>query len=176
MKARIELNPAIRGNYSFVCLEAPLFLDVINRIGYTSVVSPSILRGLKGKTLLDLDGVIDIEKGTIMARPVIKSLTLSPEQPKQNESVTFNYEVEFENDTVTELEVDWTGKEEIYDTEGQKTVTLKVKDSRNLWSDVTTLTFTVEPAAIVPPEPEPEPKPEPASVEKAPSKVKPSKK
>ena len=66
MKARIALNPAMPGNYSFVCPVAPLCLNTINRIGYTSMVSPSILRGLKGGTLIDLDGVIDVETGGII--------------------------------------------------------------------------------------------------------------
>lgn len=66
MKALIALNPAVPGNYSFVCPEAPLCLNPINRQGYTNVVTPSILRGLQGRTLIDVNNVIDIEAGVFI--------------------------------------------------------------------------------------------------------------
>lgn len=66
MKALIALNPAVPGNYSFVCPEAPLCLNPINRQGYTNVVTPSILRGLQGRTLIDVDNVIDVEAGVFI--------------------------------------------------------------------------------------------------------------
>lgn len=163
MKALIALNPAIPGNYSFVCPVAPLCLNPINRSGYTTVVSPSILRGLKGRTLIDVDGVIDLKTGSfkteptpIMVRPIIESLSVNPKAPKVNEEVKFEYKVKFENDEVTEAEVKWVGKENSYDAPGQKTVTLSVKDSRGLWSDKKTVTFTVAAAEPIPEETEEE--------------------
>ena len=60
-KARIALNNAIRENYAFFCPQSNLHLDLMNPVGFTDRVTPSIVRGLKGKTLLDLDNMIDVK-------------------------------------------------------------------------------------------------------------------
>lgn len=83
MKARIALNPAIAGNYSFVCPVSSLCLNTINRVGYTSIVSPSILRGLIGKTLIDVDGVIDVEAGEFIKASKPEVVKVEPKvEPK----------------------------------------------------------------------------------------------
>lgn len=87
MKALIALNPAIPGNYSFVCPVAPLCLNLINRSGYTTVVSPSILRGLKGRTLIDVNGMIDLETGqfkSASSTTVAEATEVAPEEIKED--------------------------------------------------------------------------------------------
>ena len=60
-KARIALNNAIKENYAFFCPQSNLHLDLMSPVGFTDRVTPSIVRGLKGKTLLDLDNMIDVK-------------------------------------------------------------------------------------------------------------------
>lgn len=60
-KARIALNNAIKENYAFFCPQSNLHLDLMSPVGFTDRVTPSIVRGLKGKTLLDLDNMIDVQ-------------------------------------------------------------------------------------------------------------------
>jgi len=54
-------------NYSFFDPRSGLNLSIGNPVGFANRVTPMILRGLKHKTLLDLDGVIDIKKGVLKA-------------------------------------------------------------------------------------------------------------
>ena len=60
-KARIALNNAIKENYAFFCPQSNLHLGLMDPVGFTDRVTPSIVRGLKGKTLLDLDNMIDVK-------------------------------------------------------------------------------------------------------------------
>lgn len=60
-KARICLNLALRGNNAFFCPDSYLHLDITNPIREINRVSISIIRGLIANTLIDVDGVIDVE-------------------------------------------------------------------------------------------------------------------
>ena len=50
----------------------------------------------------------------------------------------------FENERITKRD-EWfsNNKKTQYDLAGEQSIQLKVKDNRNLWSEVATLTFTV---------------------------------
>ena len=82
-KARIALNNAIRENYAFFCPQSNLHLDLMNPVGFTDRVTPSIVRGLKGKTLLDLDNMIDVEGECFIEAGKVEEANI--EAPKQKE-------------------------------------------------------------------------------------------
>jgi outer membrane biosynthesis protein TonB len=52
-------------NYAFFCPVSRLHLTVSSPIGFTNEVTPAILKALKAKTILDVDGVVNIETGTV---------------------------------------------------------------------------------------------------------------
>lgn len=65
---KLMLNRYKFNNYAFFCPISRLHLTVSSPIGYADKVTPAILKALKSKTLLDVDNVIDIEKGTVKAQ------------------------------------------------------------------------------------------------------------
>ena len=84
------LNTQKFNNYAFFCPVSRLHLTVSSPVGYANEVTAAILRALKAQTILDVDGVVDIETGTVKAagatnvNPVKENKT--PEQPKSSES------------------------------------------------------------------------------------------
>ena len=62
---KLALNLHKFNNYAFFCPVSRLHVTVSNPIGYVSEVTTAILKALKSQTLLDVDGVIDIETGTV---------------------------------------------------------------------------------------------------------------
>ena len=69
MNTRIGLNTKIPENYGFFCPNTRLHLVLSNPGGVIDRVSPSIIRGLKSGTIIDIDGKIDLEKGTRRETP-----------------------------------------------------------------------------------------------------------
>ena len=68
---KLMLNLHKFNNYAFFCPVSRLHLTVSSPVGYTNEVTPAILRAIKLSTLIDVDGVIDIETGTVKdAQPV----------------------------------------------------------------------------------------------------------
>ena len=65
MGIRLMLNPEMRENYVFYCPEIRFQLDLSKPGGIAPRLTSAILRGLKGKTLIDVDGVVDIEKKSV---------------------------------------------------------------------------------------------------------------
>lgn len=86
---KLMLNLHKFNNYAFFCPVSRLHLTVSSPVGYSNEVTPAILKALKAETVLDVDGVVDIETGTVKAgtqapkqeKPVEKA----PEQPKSPE-------------------------------------------------------------------------------------------
>ena len=76
--------------------------------------------------------------------PVISNFRIEPVEPVVNQTISYLYDVEFENERITKCD-EWfsNNKKTQYDLAGEQSVQLKVKDNRNLWSEVATLTFTV---------------------------------
>lgn len=62
---KFMLNLHKFNNYAFFCPVSRLHLTVSSPVGFANEVTPAILRGLKTKAVLDVDGVIDLETGTV---------------------------------------------------------------------------------------------------------------
>ena len=62
---KLMLNLHKFNNYAFFCPVSRLHLTVSSPVGYTNEVTPAILKAIKAKTVLDVDGVINLETGTI---------------------------------------------------------------------------------------------------------------
>lgn len=61
------LNSRKPNNYAFFCPISRLHLTLSNPVGFTNEVTPAILKALKAETVLDVDGVVNIEMGTVKA-------------------------------------------------------------------------------------------------------------
>jgi hypothetical protein len=61
----LELNRFLRDNYAFYDPSAPIRLTLVEPRGYAPRLTDNILRGLRGKILIDVEGKIDIEKGVV---------------------------------------------------------------------------------------------------------------
>lgn len=114
------LNTHKFNNYAFFCPVSRLHLTVSSPVGYANEVTAAILRALKAQTILDVDGVVDIETGTVKTAgkanvdPVKEEK--APEQPKSSESE--NNGSTSEGDKAEEVTVNETDNQP---SEGQKT-------------------------------------------------------
>ena len=81
---KLALNRHKFNNYAFFCPVSKLHLTVSNPVGYTNEVTPAILRAVKVNTLIDVDGVIDIETGTVKdAQQVTTPVQETPKSPEE---------------------------------------------------------------------------------------------
>lgn len=62
----LRLNSKKPGNYAFFCPVTKIHLTIANPVGFTNRVSNYILRGLKSKTLIDVNNVVDLETGNVV--------------------------------------------------------------------------------------------------------------
>lgn len=62
-RVKIALNLRKPGNYAFFCPVSRLHLTRSNPVGYADGVTSAILMGLMSKSLLDVDGVVDLKTG-----------------------------------------------------------------------------------------------------------------
>lgn len=83
MDIKIGLNLAIKHNLVFFCPDALIHLSIQKPVGVISKITPAVLRGLRGKTLIDIDNVIDlnIEKDIDVINKRLEGLT-TPEIPE----------------------------------------------------------------------------------------------
>ena len=65
---KFMLNLHKFNNYAFFCPVSRLHLTVSSPVGYTNEVTTAILRALKTETILDVDGVVDIETGAVKVK------------------------------------------------------------------------------------------------------------
>lgn len=77
---KVALNTHKFNNYAFFCPVSRLHLTVSSPVGFANEVTTAILKGLKAKTILDVDGVIDIATGTVKAAS--KQQEKAPEVPQ----------------------------------------------------------------------------------------------
>ena len=77
---KLALNLHKFNNYAFFCPVSRLHVTVSNPIGYVNEVTTAILKALKSQTLLDVDGVIDIETGTVKGAVKTEILKKKPEK------------------------------------------------------------------------------------------------
>jgi hypothetical protein len=68
-------------NYSFFDPDAGLNLSIGNPVGFANRITKKILRGLKFKTLVDIDGVIDLATGNFKTVQEIKEPVTPPADP-----------------------------------------------------------------------------------------------
>lgn len=96
----LRLNPRKPGNYAFFCPVTKLHLTLTNPVGTTDRVSPYIVRGVKAKTLIDVNGVIDLETGNLNANSKVESKAVKSEttvtQNQKEESSSQEAEVAVE--------------------------------------------------------------------------------
>ena len=84
---KLALNRHKFNNYAFFCPVSKLHLTVSNPVGYTNEVTPAILRAVKVNTLIDVDGVIDIETGTVKdAQQVTTPVQETPKSPEETDN------------------------------------------------------------------------------------------
>lgn len=94
----LRLNQRKPGNYAFFCPVTKLHLTLANPVGITDRVSPYILRALKSNTLVDVNGVIDLESGKMnvnnntkktetKTEPVKSEATATPDQKEESSQV-----------------------------------------------------------------------------------------
>ena len=81
---KLMLNRQKFNTYAFFCPVSKLHVTVSNPVGYVNEVTPAILRAIKLSTLIDVDGVIDIETGTVKdAQQVITPVQETPKSPEE---------------------------------------------------------------------------------------------
>ena len=90
----LRLNIAKPNNYAFFCPVTKLHLTLTNPVGTTDRVSAYILRGLKSKSLIDVNNVVDLETGKVnaknkksepevVAQPIKSETTATQEQKEE---------------------------------------------------------------------------------------------
>ncbi len=62
---KIALNRKVPSNYAFFCPVSKLHLTLSNPVGYIDRITNNVLVGLRKKTLIDVNNVIDITTGSI---------------------------------------------------------------------------------------------------------------
>ncbi len=70
---RISLNLKRPLNYAFFCPDCKIHLTLRNPVGSINRVTPAVLRGLRSKNLLDLDGAIDLTTGKLKQEQIQKA-------------------------------------------------------------------------------------------------------
>lgn len=84
----LRLNQRKPGNYAFFCPVTKLHLTLANPVGITDRVSPYILRALKSNTLVDVNGVIDLESGKTNVNNNTKKTETKTKSVKSETTVT----------------------------------------------------------------------------------------
>lgn len=84
----LRLNQRKPGNYAFFCPVTKLHLTLANPVGITDRVSPYILRALKSNTLVDVNGVIDLESGKMNVDNNTKNTETKTESVKSETTAT----------------------------------------------------------------------------------------
>ena len=84
----LRLNQRKPGNYAFFCPVTKLHLTLANPVGIADRVSPYILRALKSNTLVDVNGVIDLESGKTNVNNNTKKTETKTESVKSEATAT----------------------------------------------------------------------------------------
>lgn len=82
MNILLQLNLTIRDNYCFMDSEAPLCLNMNNPRGFAPRLTGSILSGLRYKTLIDVNNVVDLNTGKLR----VFNAPVQPEQAGEPKS------------------------------------------------------------------------------------------
>lgn len=84
---KFMLNMHKFNNYAFFCPVSRMHLTVSNPVGFANEVTPAILKGLKSKAILDVDGVIDLETGAVKAAQAKAQPTPEPVKTEPEKKV-----------------------------------------------------------------------------------------
>lgn len=87
-RIKIALNLRKPGNYAFFCPVSRLHLTRSNPVGYADGVTSAILMGLLSKSLLDVDGVVDLKTGKTVNKTTNNKKESKTETPVKQETVT----------------------------------------------------------------------------------------
>lgn len=87
-KYKIELSKLVRDNYVFYCPDAPIHLNLCQPVGYVDRLTSSILRGIKGGTLIDCDNLLATleEKEEVVEPPKSDEEVIEPQKDLDNTS------------------------------------------------------------------------------------------
>lgn len=108
---KLALNRHKFNNYAFFCPVSRLHLTVSNPVGMTNEVTPAILKAVKSKTLIDVDGVIDIETGTVKdAQQVNTPVQETPKSPEKTDDANTEKDNSSEQSNKVDESVDETPK------------------------------------------------------------------
>lgn len=79
----LGLNPRKVGNYAFFCPDSRLHLTMGNPTGSVGRITSPILRGLKTKVLIDVNGVVNLETGEVnnVVTLEVNQVVEAPEKP-----------------------------------------------------------------------------------------------
>lgn len=119
-KIELGLNNKKPGNYGFFCPVSKLHLTLSNPIGSVNAdrITSYILRGIKTKVLIDMNGVVNLETGEVNSKQ--KPTTGKEESDKKSA------EVKPQKEEVSDVKT----KEPKVKTEEPKTEEPKVKEAK----------------------------------------------
>ena len=89
---KFMLNMHKFNNYAFFCPVSRMHLTVSSPVGFANEVTPAILKGLKSKAILDVDGVIDLETGAVKATQAKAQPTPEPVKTEPEKKVEASVE------------------------------------------------------------------------------------
>ena len=109
---RFALNIKKFNTYAFFCPVSRLHLTLSNPVGVSDRVTPAILRGLKSKTILDIDNAVDMTTGA--------EKVLSQEETKEPVSEV-QETIEEPKEPVAETEIETEAQETTEEAVAKKT-------------------------------------------------------
>ena len=109
---RFALNTKKFNTYAFFCPVSRLHLTLSNPVGISNRVTPAILRGLKSKTILDIDNAVDMTTGAEKVLSQEETKEPVPEVPET---------IEEPKEPVAETEIETEAQETTEEAVAKKT-------------------------------------------------------
>lgn len=109
---RFALNIKKFNTYAFFCPVSRLHLTLSNPVGVSDRVTPAILRGLKSKTILDIDNAVDMITGAEKVLSQEETKEPVPEVPET---------IEEPKEPVAETEIETEAQETTEEAVAKKT-------------------------------------------------------
>lgn len=109
---RFALNIKKFNTYAFFCPVSRLHLTLSNPVGVSDRVTPAILRGLKSKTILDIDNAVDMITGAEKVLSQEETKEPVPEVPETIEEL---------KEPVAETEIETEAQETTEEAVAKKT-------------------------------------------------------
>lgn len=99
-KFRVELSKMKRENYVFFCPDAPIHLNLCQPVGYVDRLTSSLLRGIRGKTVIDCDNLVGSVENIA---PVIEELKNTVNNDAKKVTLTYKVVNELEQKLTHEV-------------------------------------------------------------------------